>query len=172
MRCFTIVLALLAVGASPPAEAGGFSDRIWVGGGIGLGFGDVEYYSIRPLVGFQLSERFSTGIELNYSYRRDERFDPTLKSEDYGVGVFARYRIVRNFFLQGEFEYLSSEFSSGGQKDREDFESVLAGAGYQQPINARSSVYVLALYNFDFNDDFAFPYDDPWVIRVGVTFSF
>ena len=48
-----------------------------------------------------------------------------------------------------------------------------AGPGFSQSAGARTSFFVLALYNLTYDsNDLRSPYTDPWVFRVGVGFGF
>ena len=163
-----------AFSQSPPPQKKSAADRIWVGGGIGLGFGDVTWVSVEPVVGYSLTPRFDVGGRLIYRSREDDRFSPTLNTSDYGGSLFGRFFVLPpSFFLQAEYEHLSYEFPVvGGGTDRDDFDSVLGGGGISRPIGGRGSFFALALYNFSYDDDELSPYDDPWVFRVGVGFGF
>ena len=159
----------------PPApEKPSVADRVWVGGGIGLGFGDVTWVSVEPIVGYSITPRFGVGGRLIYRYREDDRFSPSLNTSDYGASLFARFFVLPPaVFLQAEYEHLSYEFPvTGGGTDRDDFDSVLGGGGISRPIGGRASFFALALYNFSYDDDELSPYDDPWIIRVGVGVGF
>ena len=146
----------------------------WFGGGIGLQFGTVDYIEVAPLVGYNATEELSIGGGLLYRYRKDGRYSPSLKTNDYGANLFARYQVGGPVFLQAEYEYLSYEFAFvDGSTDRDEFDSVLAGAGFSQAAGGRANAYLLVLYNFSYDsNDFRTPYDEPWVYRVGVAFGF
>jgi len=164
--------AALALLSASGVGAGELSDRMWFGGGVGAGFGDVDFITIEPVVGFEATDRLSVGAGLIYRYSDDERFDPDLTTNDYGANVFARYTISANIFAQVEYEHLDYQFRRfDGSKDRDRFDSLRAGAGYTQSLGGNSSLYAVALYNFNYDEDNS-PYDDPWIYRVGVGFGF
>ena len=166
-----IVAAMSVLAAAGPVEAK--SNRFWVGGGIGLSFGTVDYIEVAPLVGYDATQKFSFGGGVLYRYRKDGRFEPTFSTNDYGANVFARYQIIRQVFVQGEYEYLNYEFIDFDTTDREEFHSVLAGPGFNQPLGNNASLFIIALYNFSYDSgDVHSPYDDVWRVRVGVSFSF
>jgi len=155
--------------ATPPKPK-----RLFVGGGIGLGFGDVTYIEVSPLLGYKVAPRVTIGGSLLYRYTSDDRYDDSYTASDYGASGFVRGDVLEGFFLQGEYEYLNYEFPlAGGDTDREGFSSILVGPGYSSPIGGNGTVYFAALYNlsYDSNDLYS-PYDDAWVIRVGVGFAF
>ena len=166
-----IFVGLVLFAAAVPAEAK--SDRWWLGGGIGLSFGDVDYIEVAPLVGFNATKKFSVGGGVLYRYRKDGRFEPSLSTSDYGANVFARYHITRPLFVQGEYEYLNYEYIDFDTTERDEFNSFMVGPGYSQRIGNNASLFVMALYNFSYDsNDERSPYDDPWRLRVGVSFGF
>lgn len=168
-RLALVSLCCLAATALPAVAA----DNVWFGGGIGLAFGDVDYISVEPLVGVRVAPRVDVGGGLIYRYRKDQRFDPSLRTSDYGGNVFARYHVAPPVFLHAEYEYLDYEYATfTGGTDRDSYDSVLAGVGFAPSSSGRASFYALALYNFSYDDDEISPYDDPWVVRVGVAFGF
>jgi len=150
------------------------NDRLWFGGGIGFGFGTVDYVEVAPIIGFSATDKLSVGGGITYRYRDDGRFADSLTTNDYGANVFVRYRFLPALFGHVEYEYLSYEFvRSDLSTERDNFNSVLAGPGFFQPLGKRVSFYATALYNFSYDsDEFPSPYDDEWVYRVGVSVGF
>ncbi len=167
-RVLLVVLVCLACTA--PAGAG---PALWFGGGVGLWFGDVNYVEVQPVVGMTLTERLSGAVSVLYRYRDDKRYSPSLSTTDYGASLIGRFRVVDPVFLQAEYEYLEYEFVRVDRsKDRNSYDSVLVGAGFSQATGGRMAVYAVALYNLSYSASDPGPYDDPWVIRAGVTFGF
>ncbi len=168
-----VLLAIALVYALPSFGAPPRGNRWFFGGGIGLGFGTIDYVDIAPLVGYRVTEDFSVGGRLSWRYRSDDRFQPSLNTNDYGAGLFARYRILSPLYLQAEYEYLSYEFVRfDGTSDRDEFDSVFGGFGFAQPLGGRSTFFVTALYNFSYSSGEPGPYSEPWVVRAGVSFGF
>ena len=157
--------------AAPPAKA---SSRIWVGGGIGLAFGTVDYVEVSPLIGYSATEKFSIGGSLIYRYRKDGRYSPSVSTTDYGGSLFGRYQVTRPIFVQAEYEHLNYEYVLPNlSTDRDTYDSVLVGPGFSHSAGGRASVFVLVLYNLTYDsNDLNSPYTDPWVYRVGVGFGF
>ena len=161
-------------GPPPPPPRPAWKDRLFLGGGIGLGFGDVDYVSIEPLAGVHLNPKFSVGASLLYRWTEDGRYNPDVGTTDYGARGFAQFFPVPGFFLQAEYEYLAYEYvRSDLSTARSDTSNVLGGAGISRPLGGKSSLYASALYNFshDSNDP-TNPYDSPWVYRVGAAIGF
>jgi hypothetical protein len=148
--------------------------RLYVGGGLGLAFGDVTYVEVSPLLGYKVAPRVTIGGSLVYRYRSDDRYGDTLTTSDYGASGFVRGDLYQGFFVQGEYEYLNYEFPvTSGTTQRDGIESVLVGPGFSNPIGGNGSFYFAALYNLSYDsNDLNSPYDDAWVIRVGVGFAF
>ena len=165
------VLAILVVLAcTAPASAG---PELWFGGGIGLWFGDVTSIEVQPVVGMTFTERLSGAVSVMYRYRDDKRYSPSLSTSDYGASVLGRFRVVDPVFLQAEYEYLEYEFvRTDFSTGREAYDSVLVGAGFSQATGDRAAIYGVVLYNLSYSESDPGPYNDPWIVRVGVTFGF
>ena len=162
--------------SSSPAPLGGQQQsdfpKLFGGGGLSFGFGDVEYYDIQPMVGVQINPRLSSGVTFLYRYRKDKRYATTLTTNDYGATIFGRFHVNPAIFLHGEYEYLDYEYYRADlSKDRDNFSSFPAGAGVSQPLGKGGSAYATALYNFSYDQDDS-PYDSAWVYRFGVSYGF
>jgi len=170
----SLVLSILAAG-SLEAQTVALSDRLFWGGGLGLGFGSVDYVDLSPMIGIDLTKQVSTGIQLTYRYRNDSRYSPDLSTTDYGGRVFGRYSFTKlPVFLHAEYELLSYEYvRSDDGTDRDTLDSLLAGGGYFQSIGPNTVLSMTALYNFSYDgSDPTGPYSDPWTFRVGITARF
>lgn len=146
-------------------------DRIVTGGGVGLGFGSVQdYFSVSPMIGYRLTAKLLAGTGLTYRYTNYKVTKPSIKLNDYGVNPFLRFTIYRNIFLQTEFEHLNYEFPlTTVESTRQTFNSFLAGGGFIQPLGERFAFYLMALYNFSYQEQGVYsPYDSPIVIRAGI----
>lgn len=166
LTCFSTPGSAQSVSAS--------SGRWFWGGGIGVGFGDVTYIEVSPFVGYRATDRLSVGAGALWRHREDDRYGRDLSTTDYGGSLFARYSVYGPFFLQGEYEYLNYEYYRTGQDtDRTSANSFFAGGGIAQPLGANASLFFLAMYNLSYGSyDEPKPYDNPWVIRAGVSVGF
>lgn len=162
---------------SPPEAS-----KWYYGGTVGFNFwGDYFYLSVNPLVGYNISPKFSVGGKLQYAYINDKRFDPLeLTSQNYGASVFTRYRPIYQMYLHGEFAYASYEDyeityvlgkPSSAASERNWVPFLFLGGGYVQQIGPNASVYVEVL--FDVIQDENSPYED-WdpIISVGAGIGF
>jgi len=180
MKRSLLVLTLIALalaGSRALAAAGpppsGPADRWYFGGGVGASFGDVDYVSINPLVGYSFTPKLSAGASIFYVYRDDSRYDPDLSTNDYGGDLFLRYRITQPVYLQAQYSYWNYEvLQVSGTTIRDSYNAYLAGGGFVQPLGNRAAFYVSFLYDFHYSDDRPSPYTDPWVMSAGVTVGF
>lgn len=146
-------------------------DRIVTGGGLGLGFGSVQdFFSVSPVIGYRLTTKLLAGTGVTYRYTNYKVVKPSIKLNDYGLNPFLRFTFYRNIFLQTEYEYLNYEYPLNvAETTRRDFNSFLAGGGFIQPIGRRAAFYMMALYNFSYQQTASYsPYDSPIVFRAGI----
>ncbi len=153
---------------APPAR------KLFVGGGIGFGFGDVDWIEIAPLISYRVAPRVDLGGGVSYRYRNDKRYTPSYSANDWGASVFGRVAIYGPLFGQAEFDYDNYEYPEpSGTTTRSSFSSFLAGAGVSQPLGRSGGVYMMVLYNFNYDAaDPRNPYASPWVYRVGAGVTF
>jgi len=117
-------------------------------------------------------------IVINYSKSEAEAEDVVARSlaplQGSGLDTLilgcTHYPFYRNIFLQTEYEYLNYEYPhTNFETTRRSFDSFLAGGGFIQPLGDRFAFYLMALYNFSYQEQSLYsPYDSPIVIRAGV----
>ena len=164
-------LTAFSQGKNNSLEGMPLRDRIVTGGGLGLGFGSVQdYFSVSPMIGYRLTARLLAGTGVTYRYTNYKVVKPSIKLNDYGLNPFLRFTFYRNIFLQTEYEYLNYEYPlTVAETTRRSFDSFLAGGGFIQPLGERFAFYLMALYNFSYQDQVQYsPYDSPFVIRAGI----
>ena len=160
-------------GPSPSPAKPGIGNRMFFGGGIGFGFGDVDWVDISPMVGFKVLPQLGMGVGLSYRYVKDNRYEEPFTSSDYGANVFAQYTLVGNIFAMAEYEYLSYEYyGTGGENTRDGLNSVLVGGGVFQPLGGNASLVLSTLYNLSYSENEAGPYGSPWLVSAGVSVGF
>lgn len=150
-----------------------FKERIVTGGGLGLGFGSVQdFISVSPVLGYSITKKFIAGTGVTYRYTNYKYYSPSIKLTDYAISPFLRYNIYRGIFAQTEYEYLNYEVPvTSAETRRMDFKSFLAGGGLVQPLGKNLAFYIMALYNFSYQQPVPgriSPYASPFVIRAGV----
>ncbi len=160
-------------------EKPSIKEKLFFGGGLGLSFGDVTYINIAPVIGYRITPKLSAGLRLFYQYRSYKDYyvgnGATYDSNDYGVGVFGRFVIFGPIYLQAEYEYQSYEYYyTVDDKQRQGYNSFMAGGGFMQPIGRTAAFYITAMYNFSYSNDSNTPepYGSPLILRVGVTAGF
>lgn len=160
--------------SSPPPPPSSWHDRMFFGGGVGLGFGDVDFVSIEPLVGVHLDPKVSVGASFMYRFTNDNRYPEDIKTNDYGARAFVQYFPVPQFFGQLEYEYLDYEYVLPTfDTARNNVGSLFVGGGVSNPIAKNAAFYGTVLYNLSYDgNDPARAYDSPWVVRVGVSAGF
>ena len=151
-----------------------FRDRFFWGGSFSMRFGAIDFVEIAPFVGCMITPRLSGGGGFLFRYRNDERYDPDFSTSDYGANAFARFMVFRPMFVQAEYEYLNYEFlDADSTKSRSGLSSFFGGGGLSQPIGGGASFFVTGLYNFTYKStDIYQPYQDPWKLKMGVSFGF
>lgn len=166
-------LSPLAASAQVGASTGLPGDtRFFVGGGVGFGFGDVDWVEISPLVGYRPVPQFDFGLELTYRWSDYGWYGQDFSTSDYGFTLFADYYIWRGVFARGEYEYLSYELPElDGSTNRAGYDAFKLGGGYMLPIGGAAALYFTALYDFGYDSEDS-PYGDAWDFGVGVSFGF
>ncbi|MBA3647496.1 MAG: hypothetical protein H0W62_02925 [Chitinophagales bacterium] len=146
-------------------------DRIQIGGGLGLSFGDIISIEIAPAIGYRVTPKLTTGVGFRYSYYKDNYFK--YSTNLYGGQVFGRYLVFQGLFLEGDFEANNFEVVKVTDPltgiytiERDWIPSLLLGGGYSQQVgNGRSVFFISILY--DVLQDQYSPYYRVPVIRAG-----
>ena len=158
----------------PPPPQSPWRDKLFFGGGVGLGFGDVDFISVEPMVGYRIDPKVSIGASFLYRFTSDSRYGDDISLNDWGARAFVQYFPVPQFFGQVEYEYLDYEYVLPNlDTDRDTAGSVYVGGGISNPLGRNAAFYGTVLYNLSYDDDDPFsPYDSPWVVRVGISAGF
>lgn len=176
------LLVLFCMTASAQYRSGGSAaDKFYFGGGFGLSFAtNYTAISASPLVGYKITDEFSSGLRLTYQYVSDRRiqdFEYTLSN--YGGGPFARYLITDRYFAHTEYEYLSFEYvgafnpnTGEYNTEREGYNALWIGAGYIEPVGRNAGFFILALYNVLYDQNEFSPYASPLSVQAGFSIGF
>lgn len=153
--------------------------RLFVGGNLGLSFGDFTYINVSPLVGYRFSPLFAAGLQLNTQYESVKYYntaDRLQRRDRYtmvGGGIFGRIYPIPQLFLhvQPEENFLVGrrKYYDGTPEARyrTHVTSVLAGGGYAAPVgNGGSEFSVMILYDVLQQPDS--PYGNQPIFRAGV----
>lgn len=150
-------------------------DKIFVGGGFGLLFGNVTNINISPLVGYKVTPEFHVGVGASYTYLKDNRIVPPVSAHIVGGRIFSRYIIAvsdeLNIYPQLEYEVERYEVKDdmGTIGEPRWFEYTQAGMGVYQQFGRRAGIGFVILYNlgYDVNES----YDaSPWTYRMEFNF--
>jgi len=145
-----------------------FKSHLYFGGGFGLQFGYMTLIEVSPLVGYNVTPKFSIGISPTYKYYKYNDYygqNLDLKTNVWGGSIFSRYYLFENIFAHVEYESLLYNSQTPGYPEtKQQFNSFFVGGGYNQRIGGNSGMYILVLWNL--NDTPDSPYINP-VIRVG-----
>lgn len=120
-------------------------DKLIVGGGLDLQFGNVTIVGVTPLVAYSITDDFLAGGIFTYRFFQDNRPGANYSTSTYGIAPFARYFVYEGFFVHAEYEMLFGEFAY--QRDPVWINSFLVGAGYGQRIGDRGFVGIYVLWN-------------------------
>jgi hypothetical protein len=153
-----------------------FKDRIQLGGGAGMQFGNRTLIEASPKLSFAVSDKFYIGAGLSYTYYRldldrIQGYGGVYQTSIFGGSAFANYLILENVLAYVEYEGLNFEQYDFllQDYDRVWVGSFFVGGGYRQYLgNGRSYIQILLLYNLNFQPNS--PYSSPFVPRVQVYF--
>lgn len=174
LHIFFITLGITAAQAQiEVGERAGWRDRVFVGGGGGLGGGTDVFgnrffrISVSPVIGYMVTDKVSMGTSVVYNSINYS--DLGFRYKQYGIMPFIRYNLD-DLFLTAEWNYLNvPRLSFNGNYDvteRLNVTRMLAGAGYSKPIGGRSRVNVVGLYDLAYKRQY---FASPWVLRVFFT---
>jgi hypothetical protein len=182
---FALSASLLLSAQSGEANAKAwFKDRLYTGGGVGLGFsslgGNVQ---IAPLVGLKLNNRLHTGMRGTYWYHWGRVQDQGGLIHRYGgsigaLSLFGRLFVTENIFLHTEPEWMTLPTYTW-QNDNNGSAYILkerrvsafnfyVGGGYFQGTGGSSGIFIMLLYNLNQNPNAL--YANP-MIQMGFSFG-
>ena len=156
----------------PPKPKQEMGQRIYYGGNIGLTVGAYTRIGIYPLLGYKITPKLSAGVKIAYEYIRDNRYNSTYQTSNYGGSLFTRYRIIPPLYVHIEYAQLNYElYNALGESDREWIPFLLVGGGYSQRLS--SNTWLNAQVLFDVLQDERSPYrnwDPIFSVGIGVGF--
>jgi len=129
-----------------------FRDNITYGGIIMPGFfasryGNVFYLTANPNIGYRLTEDFTAGLGLNYSYTSIKNQSGKYSQSIYGPSVFGRYKIFNRAFLLLQYDKLNQPDYFSGTNKRIWVDYLYAGGGYFQSFGQNAGIIYSILYN-------------------------
>ena len=160
----------------PPPKKEEKPSRVYYGGEIGVSFGDYFSVSLRPLVGYAVTPKWSMGMKVMYQYVSDSQYSETLTSNNYGGSIFTRYRFIPQVYAHAEYAYLNYEqwtysflpLPDGEYKSaRVNVPFLLLGAGYLQPVGKGVALNFEVLFDVMNDPDSPYASGEPF-ISIGV----
>ena len=149
-------------------EKGSFWDNVYyTGGGTFNVSNQVTQIGASPTLGYNFNQFFSVGLGLSYQYLDYRQLD--FDTHAFGTRSFLRGRLPNNILISAEYEGLSLETNTTGE--REWRQAFLAGGGYSARLGNNLSINILMLYNLNFGQNDAL-YADEFVPRVDVAYNF
>ncbi|MBS1681401.1 MAG: hypothetical protein JST48_06795 [Bacteroidetes bacterium] len=146
------------------------SSRFYFGGGGNLGGGTDTYgnryfyFSLLPVIMYQVDNRVSVGATITYSQYSYPNLNTSFKQ--YGLGPFVRYTI-NPLFLQAEYDVINAPTYGGINNNeivRSNYSRFLLGVGYLMPMGNRSMVNAMLMYDVLYKAPSVF--NTPIVYRV------
>lgn len=136
-------------------------DRLYFGGNLALGFGQVTIIEIAPVVGFRITPHWSVGVGPSYEYYKTSgNYVENFSTSIYGISFFTDYIVWKDFITKGislvtHVEYQALNLDQKYFKDsnlpngRFILNEYLVGGGIRESIGRRSSVNILILWNLN-----------------------
>lgn len=170
-----------------PEPTGFRKENLFIGGGLGLGFGSYNFnIGINPEIGYSVSRWLDVGAVMNFTYNSIQAdpsgfYNPDVSSKQfvYGGGVFGRAYVLPFLFLTAQPEYNwtsvreKAESTGAILNYNANAPSLLLGIGYGRRIVGENGFYIALL--FDAVSNVNSPYNDAYghplpIIRAGFDF--
>lgn len=168
----------------PPIRAW-LKDRIYTGGGLGLGFSSLGgNLQLAPIVGLKLTNKLHTGVRGTYWYHWGKAYDDLGAAHKYAgsiaaLSLFGRLFVTNNVFLHVEPEWMNLPTYTL-QPDQNSLTYILKekrtnafnfylGGGLFQSTGGNSGLFAMLLYNVNQTKNSL--YANP-MIQVGFAIGF
>ena len=121
-----------------------------VGGGIGLGFGNNDYFgfSISPAIGYEITPMIEAGVSAGYQYSKWSYAKQNL----FNFGPYVNFYPINFLFIRSHFEHYvgTHKWESGNPnvsniKENYDESALWLGGGYRSP--GKVSFHIGMMYN-------------------------
>ena len=167
---------------APTKESSKFTEKLWYGGGVNLGFGADEYTSVfslglSPMVGYKFTPDFSMGPRVgfsfsNYRFKNQSKIDK-IATFDLAGGVFARYKFFNVVFAHVEFDLTRNQYAYYNnltrqlEKISQNGQDAFVGLGYNSGMGSfGTELYIL--YNLIADQN---TISQPFEFRFGITYK-
>lgn len=173
-------------------ESGGdILTKLWFGADVNFNFGAFNggsqfTYGLSPMTGYKITDDFSAGPKISFlntiqKFSSSGSQEATLNAINLGGGIFARHKILTNYFVHAEYEVISEErpitdgvFVTLDPENKIITERNVAshyylGVGYGG--NSGSGLGFTSYALWDFSQEFSST-NIPLVVRFGITYKF
>jgi hypothetical protein len=125
-------------------------ERTYVGGDLGLSFSSFgSYIQIAPMVGYDITDRFSGGITTMYQLIRQRNFNGDVYNfHSFGAGAFLRYRPFDQIITHVEFDMFNTNDFVNNINDRVNVPALFAGVGYANMMGDKAYYQIMLMYDF------------------------
>jgi hypothetical protein len=188
---FILIASQLAFAQSSKDPDKKFTDRLFIGGAVGLTFGSITQIDIVPIGGIWVIPQWSLGVGGRYSYYSHRGYfiggpSQTYRSNIWGVSGFTQILPIPDLgevtpipfnggiFFHGEIEGLFIDrrmidpFATDFETGKTWIKIYLIGVGYRQKLGERAAFNVMLLW--DITRDSYSPYISNPMFRVNFTF--
>jgi hypothetical protein len=132
--------------------------NIYLGGDFAFSMrGGTTYLNLSPLIGYDITKRFSAGISGMYQFWRIRYFNTTFNINTVGAGIFTRYRPVEWLITQVEFDLYNSADLFSADLERINVPAFMAGVGFARPFGEGAYGQIILLYDFIDNQNMPLP---------------
>lgn len=155
-------------GGSTWGEAG----EIYWGLSINARFGRSQGIGLYPMIGYNITPRWSVGGRVGYEFWWRDRFGETLTSHAFSGSLLSRYRLIPQIYAHvegGAGNYDRILFTA--EAERVTYPFLFLGGGFSQRTGRRSWLLIEILYEV-IQDEYS-PYDGGGpVISIGMGVGF
>ena len=141
-------------------------ERLFFGGNLGAQFGNYTYINVAPLGGIKLTDKWSLGSQISYSYVDINYSNYRVQDHIIGASLFSRYFIFKNIFAHVEAEALNGDWKGTGE--RFNVNSLFVGGGYMYRLGDKAGFGITGMFNL-LPSTYS-PYRNP-IINAGFTYG-
>ncbi len=153
---FLLISTIVPIGNTfAQSKFDSFFEKTSIGGNFSLGFGSYTYVQVAPILYYNINEKLTLGLGVDYTYFKDNYYKPSISGSTIGVRGFGQYVIYENFFAHVEIQrlfiqdvYNLTPMPNDWLGDNQFF----AGGGYRSWMSASSYTYILLLFDLERND--------------------
>ncbi|MDA7803705.1 hypothetical protein N8987_03945 [Crocinitomix sp.] len=122
--------------------------RIYVGGELALSLGTGgTYLYAAPLIGFDITEKFSAGLSGMYQLQRLRLNNGSVFNyNSFGGGVFTRLRPIEPLLMQVEYNLFNTSIYDTGP-ERVNVPAFMAGLGYAGAMGPQAYYQIMLMYD-------------------------